>query len=358
MVNIQSKVYLGKVDPELKNLTTVIRSGLTIFRDFLLNIKKRRSTIIIKPNILPTEFRNDGLGVTNPAVCAHLADYLLELGFERIILAEGTTNNRKGEPNTLKGMENNGFSKPEYLKKWEQFDMNKDEVGKWFEIFSPGDEENKNDPFDIEIGISKLALTYPIISCAKFKSHDVLGLTLSIKNLMGCLTKARRKSTGEILYAGPRVKSFLHGFGPRNPYQIEPRDLNYTTSKTALAININRLAKNIFPVFSILDAAPAMEGNGPLSGIANHMNLISCSSDSVALDAVACKLVGIDLEYNQYIKNLSRLNLGNCKYDEIEIINQDIFLDFVKSGSFKFHEWFKNAKFSKAEIELLQDFTQ
>jgi len=357
MSNTRSRVHIAKVNPESNDLSIQLYSILNSYRESFCdgldnNLKKE---IIIKPNILPTELRNNGLGVTNPALCAHVADFLKDIGFKKIILAEGTTNNRIGAPDTLEAMKNNGFN--QFLDKWDPIDMNKDDVGKWFEIYSPGDEENPENPFDIEVGISKQAISCPIISIAKFKSHDVLGLTLSIKNLMGCLTEARRKSTGDILHKGPRVKSYLHGFLARNPYQIEPRELNYTTSKTALAININRLAKHLYPLVSLLDAAPAMQGNGPLSGFPSHMNLILCSNDSVALDSVACKLVRLDLTYNQYIKNLERLGLGNADYTKIDIINEELITDFTRSNTFQFHEWFKNAKFSQKEIDLLKKQT-
>jgi uncharacterized protein (DUF362 family) len=352
MIEDNVKVYVGKVNPELETLSNEINSGLSYFKDYMVKIIKTKSkTVILKPNILPTKFINNGLAVTNPIICAKIADFLKEVGFKRIILAEGTTLNKKGEADTLEGMKNNGFS--DFLDIWEQFDMNKDEVGKWFEIYSPGDDSNIGDPFDIEVGISKLALEYPIVSVAKFKSHDVLGLTLSVKNLMGCLCKARRKSTGEILHEGSRVKSYLHGYGPRNPYELPEKELNWTTSKTALAINLNRMAKNIIPAFSILDAAPAMEGIGPLYGKPNQMNLLLCSNDSVALDSVACKLVGIDLEYNQYIKNLARLNLGFSDYNKIDTINQELVNDIIENKTFKFHEWFQYSKFTPQEIELL-----
>ncbi|MHA1294501.1 MAG: DUF362 domain-containing protein [Promethearchaeota archaeon] len=183
-----------------------------------------------------------------------------------------------------------------------------------------------------------------------------LGLTLSVKNLMGCLSKARRKSTGEILHTGPLVKAYLHGFGPKNPYFLTEKQ-NLTISKTALAININRMAKKLMPCFSILDAAPAMEGNGPLRGNANNMNLLLFSEDSVALDALACKLVGIDLEFNQYIKNLGRLNLGSADYNNIKIVNEYLIRDFLNSGSFKFHDRFPYSKFTSKEIALLIKYT-
>ncbi len=355
MLNNQSKVYIGKVNLESKDLSSVIKNALDTFNDYLIKIlDEKSSNLILKPNILPTEFRNEGLGVTNPRLCACIADYLKDLGFKRLILAEGTTNNRNGEPDTLEAMKNNGYL--EFGDKWESFDMNKDEVGGWFVIYSPGDEGNPDDPFDIEIGISKIALKYPIISIAKFKTHDVLGLTLSIKNLMGCLCKARRKSSGEILHIGPLVKAYMHGHGPKNPYFLA-EEQNITTSKVALAINLNRMTKILFPIFSILDAFPAMEGQGPLRGVANDMDLIMCSNDSVALDSIACNLVGLDLDYNQYIKQFERLNLGTTDYLNINIINRTIFEKTKKKLNFQFHERFQYSKFTPEEVKLLSELT-
>ena len=173
---------------------------------------------------------------------------------------------------------------------------------------------------------------------------------------MGCLSKVRRKSSKEILHIGPKVKSYLHGYGPRNPYQIE-KELNFGPSKTALAININRMAKIIYPDFSIIDAAPAMEGHGPLRGSPRDLNLLLCSNDPIAIDSLSCNLVGIDLEYNQYVKNLERFKQGTADFDKIEIINRTYFEELKSQNSFKLHDWFQYSKFTQDEIELLKRFT-
>ncbi|MHA1146830.1 MAG: DUF362 domain-containing protein [Promethearchaeota archaeon] len=350
-----SEVYIGKILKGDKDFSENISRGLLYFKDYLISLQKKSTTIIIKPNILPTEFRNNGLPVTNPKLCAAVAEGLLNLGFKKIILAEGSTNNRKGEANSLEAMKNNGFMEYEHL--WDPFDMNNDEASRWFEIYSPGDKNNPDDPFDIEIGISKLACSYPIISSAKFKTHDVLGLTLSIKNLMGCLSKARRKSTGEILHEGPLVKAYMHGYGPRNPYYLPSIELNYGPSKTALAININRMAKNVFPSFSVMDAAPAMQGRGPIRGAKKDLGIFLCSNDSVALDAVCCEIIGIHLEYNQYIKNLGRLGLGTADINEIKLVNIENINQICGDTNFQCHEWFQYSQFTEQEIKLLKKYT-
>ena len=91
MVNDFSEVFLSNVKDEPKGPYNATIDGLIYFKNYLQTIKSEKSdTIILKPNILPTDYMNEGLPVTNPAVCAAAADYLKEIGFKKIILAEGT----------------------------------------------------------------------------------------------------------------------------------------------------------------------------------------------------------------------------------------------------------------------------
>jgi len=347
-----SEVFVGKVEPLQNGPYNSTIKSLDYFKNYLKSIKKEKSdTIILKPNILPTEYLNDGLPVTNPAVCAAAADFLKQIGFKRIILAEGTTSSSDLKPDTITGMKNNGFF--EYEDKWEPVDLNKCETGAWFEIYSPGLPGNE---FNIELGIADIMLKYPIISIAKFKTHDVLGLTLSVKNLMGAITEARYKSSGKVINELFRLKCFMHGYERKHPFQLG-RQLNTTTSKTALAININRLAKVIFPIFSILDAAPAMCGSGPLSGSCMDCNLILASNDSVSLDTIASEIAGVDHDYIQYIKNMGAIGLGNADLSRIKVVNAELEILKNEIGPFKMHRIYKHSKFTEQEIDLLHNLT-
>lgn len=349
-----SEVYLAKIESPIEDDDNTLRKMFKHYSNYFKEIYSQGfKTLVIKPNILPTEFIYEGLAVSNPKICINLAKFLKEFGF-KLILAEGSTNNSKGEPDSIKAMYNNGFSNIKDL--WRQIDCNKDEAGIWFEIYSPGDLQNKSNPFDIELGISKTASLYPVISVAKYKSHDVLGLTLAVKNMMGCLSKARRKSTGEVIDQGSIVKSYMHGFGPRNPRMLTEKE-NTTISKTALAININRMAKARYPVFSIIDAAPAMEGNGPLRGEVNDLNLVMASKDAVALDTICFSLINLEPHESPYIKNLGRNNLGISDLEHIHIINEGLLFNTRKVAKFKFHKRFQSSKFNENERKLLKKLT-
>ena len=117
------------------------------------------------------------------------------------------------------------------------------------------------------------------------------------------------------------------------------------------------MAKNIFPSFSVIDAAPAMEGKGPIRGIEKNLGIFLCSNDPVAVDAVCCNITGINLDYNQYIKNFGRLGLGIAKTDKIHLFNLQNLAHLDDEDKFKYHEWFQNCKFTPQEIELLKKYT-
>ena len=63
------------------------------------------------------------------------------------------------------------------------------------------------------------------------------------------------------------------------------------------------------------------------------------------------------LEYNQYIKNLGRKNIGIANLDKIDIINRDYYEALRIKHKFVFHEWYQYAKFTTEETELLNKYT-
>lgn len=48
------------------------------------------------------------------------------------------------------------------------------------------------------------------------------------------------------------------------------------------------------PELTVMDAVIGMEGKGPSNGTPRQINAVLASTDPVALDAVACTMIGID----------------------------------------------------------------
>lgn len=104
-----------------------------------------------------------------------------------------------------------------------------------------------------------------IINLPKLKTHQMMGLTCGVKNLFGAVVGMRK----------PR----LH--------------LQAGADKAFFALMLLELAEHIAPALTITDAVTAMEGDGPGSGDPVHIGALLASSNPLALDTVACELVGM-----------------------------------------------------------------
>lgn len=140
-----------------------------------------------------------------------------------------------------------------------------------------------------------------LINIAKFKTHHLTRITAAVKNLFGCIPGLMKP---EFHVKLPGVKEF---------------------SQMMVELDIFLDAK-----LHVIDAIEAMEGNGPNSGNTKKLNCIIVSSDPVAADTVACKLIG--LQASRVLTNEigEKFGLGNMK--EIELVGDDI--DQLKDKTF------------------------
>ncbi len=104
-----------------------------------------------------------------------------------------------------------------------------------------------------------------IVSLPKLKSHGLTRITGAIKNQYGCIPGT--------------LKVEFHARLPNvDPFSRMLADLNRLLS----------------PRLCVMDGIVAMEGNGPQSGTPRPLNVLLFSTDPVALDAAACRIVNLD----------------------------------------------------------------
>jgi uncharacterized protein (DUF362 family) len=120
----------------------------------------------------------------------------------------------------------------------------------------------------------------------KIKTHHWAGVTLSLKNLFGCVP-------GNV-YGWP--KNILHWEGIDN--------------------SIAELAATIPVHYVIADGIEAMEGNGPLHGPSRRLGCLVFADDPVAADATCCRLMTIEPSRIRHLQMVSVL--GNLGHDRIE----------------------------------------
>jgi uncharacterized protein (DUF362 family) len=130
-----------------------------------------------------------------------------------------------------------------------------------------------------------------LISMAKFKTHEDMGLTGAIKNCFGIIpTPLRGPFHGASLLAGMMGEMLVDIFSAISPVP-----------------------------FALTDAVVGMEGRGPLEGNARKMGLIVASGDCVAHDAVMAALVGIDPMDIPVVKIAHESGLGQGVLENIEL---------------------------------------
>jgi uncharacterized protein (DUF362 family) len=74
--------------------------------------------------------------------------------------------------------------------------------------------------------------------------------------------------------------------------------------------------------FVIADGIVAMEGNGPLNGIARPLETIVLADDPVAADATCARLMGFDPGRILHLREGSRF-LGNAKSERIDQVGEN-----------------------------------
>jgi uncharacterized protein (DUF362 family) len=143
-----------------------------------------------------------------------------------------------------------------------------------------------------------------IISAAKFKTHDRVVATLSLKNIVvGAPVKDAGFRWGPGAKAGAKNdKPITHGNGFRG--------INY---------NLYALAPRLHPHLSVIDGFEGMEGEGPVAGTPVQHKVCVVSPDWLAADRVAVELMGIDFKNVGYLNFCGQTGMGETDLDKIDI---------------------------------------
>ncbi|MBN1575869.1 MAG: DUF362 domain-containing protein [Chitinispirillaceae bacterium] len=134
-----------------------------------------------------------------------------------------------------------------------------------------------------------------IINLPKLKTHGLTRMTGAVKNLFGCVPGMTK---GQYHARFPDVYDFA-----------------------ALLADI---AAFVHPRLHIMDAIEAMEGNGPQSGTPKKLGALLLSTDPVALDTVACRLINLNPDHVPTIAAAARSGLGTADFDAIDCVGDNL----------------------------------
>jgi uncharacterized protein (DUF362 family) len=90
-------------------------------------------------------------------------------------------------------------------------------------------------------------------------------------------------------------------------------------------VDLLRIQKEIHPgIFAVTDGTFAGDGPGPRAMRWHIKNVMLASSDQVAIDAVAAKIMGYDPMSIKFIRLAHEAGLGCADLDQIEVVGEDI----------------------------------
>ena len=302
---MESVVSLVKGDDRRQN----IRRSLELIED-QISLGER---IVIKPNMVSI---TKPLSATHAAAFEEVLQFVCERTDKKIVVAEGCA-----MADAMKGFEIYGLA--EVAKRYgaQLVDLNRDQ---WVEV-----EVLDRDLRPITLRYARtVAESDCRISLAPMKTHDVVVVTLSLKNLvMGSLI---RESSG-------RLERLMHTLSHR----VRPSDALYprhfgwvvrhvlrsdklTMHQTYPTMNYNLfLIAKAFPVhLAILDGYTAMEGRGPTEGTAVDLKVAVASTDFIAADSVGARVMGFEPEQIGYLHHAIATGLGQGKLEGIRILGE------------------------------------
>ena len=162
-----------------------------------------------------------------------------------------------------------------------------------------------NGHFLEKVHLSKIALDADVIvNLPKLKTHSLCVLTCGVKNMYGAIPLGLRRK--------------LHAD------YIRSDDFSQAVTDVFSAVR---------PQLTIVDGIIAMEGEGPSAGSLRKLGVILASQDTVAVDAVATKIIGLnplDIYTTRYSDERG-LGIGNL--ENIEVVGERI--DSVTVPDFK-----------------------
>jgi len=238
---------------------------------------KDKYSLLIKVNFVSLE---NQLAATHVDAVKPLLSFLREKYSGSITIGESTL-----------GSVHDGFKRFGYLDLVKEFDVELIDLnnGPWQMV----------DLYDSSLNSMKLHYSSRLIesdyriAIGPSKTHDTVGVTLSIKNLaMGGL-------------------SYPHG-DKRSMHQGYP----------AMNLNLYLLNRLCAPHLSIIDGFIGMEGDGPVSGEPVDWGVAIASVDSLAADSLAAQLMGFNLQDIGYLTYCQEKGLGVGELSRMEILGE------------------------------------
>jgi uncharacterized protein (DUF362 family) len=262
---------------------------------------KSSCTILIKPNMVVTNIPSAATNVeTLSALLEYLEKYESRIG--KIIIGEGPADGGSTKILAENGFRNYGYDRLSKEYSVEYLDLNLDSATTSTVYQVDGKEAQ------VRIANTALKADYRI-SVTVPKTHETVVFSGATKNFV----------LGSVIWDKTDDKVMVHGFRERREW-----DLHYHKAIGITNKNIARLARLLKPDLSVIDGFGAMEGEGPVDGETVNLQTVIAGTNSIAADAVASSIMGLNPSEIGYLYLADKENQGTIDLSKIQIVGSEL----------------------------------
>ena len=272
----------------------MVRVGLVKGNDRIANIKKALELIaddihlqgrrpVIKVNFVSTYVP---LCATHPDAVRAVVEFLRDRGEKNIAVAEGAAMGT-----TSMGFREYGYEALAKEYGLELIDLNEPKSWKVVFVIHPDLK-----PWPVKVAQTMVDPNNYIISLTRLKSHVLVGVTLTAKNVI----------MGSLMIMD---KNRMH------PTEAGARLLDY---------NLFSLMQHLHIDLAILDGFEGMEGDGPINGTPVDHRIAVAGKDYLSVDRVGTGVMGADFDNIRYLNFLWDYKLGEGDLSQIQVLGESI----------------------------------
>jgi len=240
--------------------------------------------VLLKPNVGRNVAPETGI-TTHPQVVAAAIDAFREYGADVAVGESPITG-----VTTLEAFETSGIAAVANTRNCPLLDMN---IRQYVTVNIPDGLAIKSLKVCSQIAEYDIIVSIPVM-----KTHMHTGVTLSVKNMKGCLWR--------------RTKVDLHMLPQLSGHK-----------EKSLDIAIADLSSVLRPHLSIIDGTIGMEGLGPSAGNPKALGVVLAGVDAFAADSLACGIMGISAYDVPHLRMGAERGYGVINLDSIDVSPQN-----------------------------------
>src|SRR5659263_248680 len=283
--NIISKVSLVKCQTyEISNVEAAIEKALELIGG-IGNYVRSGDSVLLKINLLTGDVPEKAV-TTNPAIVRAMIHQVRKVGGIRLVCDCSGYEGKPNQKRYLDACRSSGIMQVCEEEKAEVVHLSAESV----EVRNDSGRLYKNFILSKQVVDADVLISLP-----KLKTHGLTLFTGGVKNNFGCITGLNK------------AKMHLRAQDPETFSQM-----------------LVDLLGIVQPDLTVMDAVLGMEGNGPSNGTPKQVNAILASIDPVALDAVACKMIGIDPLMVPSTRLAHEQGIGTGDISHINIVGESL----------------------------------